>query len=116
MAPRGYVVLQHGVRLDRVVGAYDRWLKRVPGEYRRSVLESSGDGAPTAADDPMCLGLLKHYHSLVPMGQEARKPVFLLRSADGAIGAHQQAVQSAYGRFQTLANRITDLVLDGAAM
>jgi hypothetical protein len=42
------------------------------------------------------------------MAQEARKPVFLLRSADGAIGAHQRAVQAAYGLFQDLARRILD--------
>jgi chromosome partitioning protein len=34
MRPRCYVVLQHGTRVDRVVGAYDRWLRRVPDEYR----------------------------------------------------------------------------------
>lgn len=38
MRPIGYVVLQHGVRVDRVVGAYDRWLRKVPGEYRNSVV------------------------------------------------------------------------------
>lgn len=37
MRPVGYVVLQHGVRIDRVVGAYDRWLRRVPSEYRRAL-------------------------------------------------------------------------------
>jgi chromosome partitioning protein len=111
MEPRGYVVLQHGVRLDRVVGAYDRWLRRVPGEYRRSVLEEQGDNAPQAEQDPLCLGLLKHYHSLVPLAQEARKPVFLLRSADGAIGAHQQAVQAAYGHFKLLTERILSVTL-----
>ena len=102
MQPRGYVVLQHGTRVDRVVGAYDRWLRRIPAEYRRSVLGVSGDQAPKAIDDDYCLGLIKHYYSLAPLGQEARKPVFLLRSADGAIGAHQQAVREAYGHFREL--------------
>lgn len=110
MCPAGYVVLQHGVRVDRVVGAYDRWLRRVPDEYRRAVLGETHEEAPTAAEDPHCLGLLKHYHSLVPMGQEARRPIFLLRSADGAIGAHQQAVQKAYQHFEVLARRILDAV------
>jgi chromosome partitioning protein len=106
MRPRGYVVLQHGTRVDRVVGAYDRWLRRIPGEYRRSVLGEQGDPAPQAADDDQCLGLIKHYHSLAPLGQEARKPVFLLRSADGAIGAHQQAVRDAYDHFWDLTARL----------
>lgn len=108
MRPRGYVVLQHGTRVDRVVGAYDRWLQRVPGEYRRSVLSERPDSLPppAATVDPHCLGLIKHYYSLAPMAQEARKPVFLLRSADGAIGAHQQAVRDAYGHFESLTRRL----------
>jgi chromosome partitioning protein len=111
MRPAGYVILQHGVRVDRVVGAYDRWLRRVPAEYRRSVLaEPAGDAPPQVVGDVHCLGLLKHYHSLVPLGQEARKPVFYLRSADGAIGAHQRAVREAYGHFETLAKRLLEVV------
>ena len=106
MRPVGYVVLQHSVRMDRAVGAYDRWMRRVPAEYRTSVLQVDAADAPPVVDDPECLGLVKHYHSLVPMAQEARKPVFLLRSADGAIGAHQQAVQASYQHFQTLARQL----------
>lgn len=110
MRPRGYVVLQRGTRVDRVVGAYDRWLRQVPGEYRRSVLGEPVGNPPLAADDEHCLGLLKHYHSLAPLAQEARKPLFLLRSADGAIGAHQRAVHDAYGYFETLARCLLDVV------
>ena len=49
--------------------------------------------------------MLKHYRSLMPMAIEARKPIFHLKSADGALGAHIYAVQScpcqasANGRF-----------------
>ena len=110
MRPRGYVVLQHGTRVDRVVGAYDRWLRQVPGEYRRSVLGEPVVEPPLAADDEHCLGLLKHYHSLAPLAQEARKPLFMLRSADGAIGAHQNAVRDAYGHFEALTRRLLDAV------
>jgi chromosome partitioning protein len=116
MSPAGYVVLQHGVRLDRVVAAYDRWLQQVPEVYRTDVLaESASPPLPRAEDDPHCLGLVKHYHSLIPMAQEARRPVFLLRSADGAIGAHQQAVLASYGHFRDLAQQILDAVGVAAA-
>lgn len=110
MRPRGYVVLQHGTRVDRVVGAYDRWLQQVPGEYRRSVLQEPDGQSPRADDDEYCLGLIKHYHSLAPLAQEARKPLFMLRSADGAIGAHQQSVRDAYGHFEALATRLIDVL------
>jgi hypothetical protein len=38
MNPLGDVVLQHAVRLDRPAKAYDRWLRRIPTEFHRSVL------------------------------------------------------------------------------
>ncbi len=60
------------------------------------------------AADPLCLARLKHYRSLVPLAQEARKPIFQLTSADGAIGGHSYAVQEARGDFGTLAQRILD--------
>lgn len=108
MEPAGYVVLQHGVRVDRAVGAYDRWIRRAPAEYRQSVLGLDDKAPAKAEDDPDCLGLVKHFHSLVPMAQEARKPIFKLRSADGAIGAHQQAVTAAHSFFKGLTRRVLD--------
>ena len=41
-----------------------------------------------------CLAQLKHYRSLMPLAQEARKPMFLLTPADGALGGHFQAAQA----------------------
>jgi chromosome partitioning protein len=111
MKPAGYVVLQHSVRADRIVGAYDRWLRQVPGWYWTEVLGRTGRSqALHPAEDPYCLALLKHYHSLMAMAQEARKPVFLLRSADGAIGGHIYAVRAAYSHFEALARRICEQV------
>lgn len=79
----------------------------MPGEYRRSILGMVEP--PTmlhTVDDPKCLATLKHYRSLVPMGQEARKPIFHLTVADGAIGNHALAVQAAYSDFKRLALKI----------
>jgi cellulose biosynthesis protein BcsQ len=73
MRPAGYVLQQHGVRLGRAVGAYQRWMDRIPGIYRTDVLGQDGD-APALTDDPNCLAQLKHYRSLIPMAQDARKP------------------------------------------
>jgi hypothetical protein len=42
------------------------------------------------------------------MAQEHRKPIFNLTSADGAIGAHANAVQDAKKDFRQLAQRIAD--------
>ncbi|WP_017717975.1 ParA family protein [Kamptonema formosum] len=106
MQPVGYVVLQHSVRLDRPVKAYNRWIARIPTVYRDAVLNQPEDGGISVADDPHCLALLKNYQSLMPMAQEAHKPIFHLKPADGAIGAHTSAVRNVSRDFQALAEKI----------
>ncbi len=106
MSPIGYVVMQHSVRLDRPTRAYDRWVARIPGVYRTAVTKVVSDREVSVEEDPNCLALLKHYRSLMPMAQEARKPMFFLKPADGAIGAHYQSAQGAYRDFESLADEI----------
>ena len=106
MQPIGYIVMQHGILDSRPVKAYKRWMDRIPSVYRDAVLNEEFQTTPTVAEDPYCLSLLKHYRSLMPMAMEARKPIFFLKSADGAIGAHIEAVRSCYEDFQKLAAKI----------
>lgn len=106
MKPAGYVVMQHGIRDSRPVKAYERWMNRIPTEYRESVLGEQDVIAPAVNTDPFNLALLKHYRSLMPLAMEAHKPMFFLKSADGAIGAHAEAVKSCYSDFLKLAKRI----------
>ena len=102
----GYVVQQHSVRLDRPVKAYDKWINRIPGDYREFVLSENRSTCVSVQDDPHKLAMLKHYRSLMPMAQEARKPMFHLKPADGAIGAHLQSAEDARGDFEALAKTI----------
>jgi len=106
MQPAGYVVIRHAVRLDRPVKAYMKWMERIPGEYWASVLDQDVSEPLTVDADPHCLATLKHYRSLMPLAQEARKPMFFLKPADGAIGGHTAAVQDCYRDFRRLAERI----------
>lgn len=106
MDPIGYVVLQHAVRLDRPVQAYGRWMERIPRVYGEAVTEEETEPGANGEEDPHCLAMLKHYRSLMPMAQEARKPMFSLKSADGAIGGHYAAVQACRRDFRDLARRI----------
>lgn len=106
MEPRGYIVMQHAVRLDRPVKAYRRWMARIPDVYRVGVLGEEPRPGVTIEKDPHCLSTLKHYRSLLPLAQEARKPMFSLKPADGAIGGHTLAVQGCYRDFQSLALEI----------
>lgn len=106
MTPVGYIAMRHGVRLTRPVKAYTRWLDQIPAEFRRSVLQSLTAESPPIDQDPYCLAMLKNYNSLMPLAQEARKPIFMLRAADGAIGSHANAVARAHDDFGILAEEI----------
>lgn len=100
----GYLCQQPSIRLDRPVKAYDRWVHRMPAIYREFVLNQKVENIPSP--DPECLATIKHYRSLIPMGQEFRKPIFDLTPADGASGSHAYAVQSARKDFRQLAEII----------
>ena len=107
MEPAGYIVLQHAVRLDRPVKAYERWMSRIPRVYHAAVLDEPEGGAPIPmSEDSHCLATLKHYRSLMPLAMEAHKPMFRLSPADGAIGAHVEAVRSCRADFLALARKV----------
>ena len=110
MHPVGYVVMQHAIREDRPVKAYQKWMDKIPTEYRKSVMAHPSGAALTVKQDPHCLATLKHYRSLMPMAMEAHKPIFLLKPADGAIGAHAAAVRDCYRDFENLSTRILQAV------
>ncbi|MGH3923355.1 MAG: ParA family protein [Pseudonocardiaceae bacterium] len=114
MRPLGYVVLAHGVRLNRPVKAYQRWMDEIPQQFHGLVLDEPNP-ALLLEDDRYCLAKLKHYHSLMPMAQEARKPIFALKPADGAFGGHAQAALRAYGDFRALAGRLLEVTFAAAA-
>ena len=110
MEPAGYVLMQHSERLSRPVKAFKRWAERIPGTYQDEIADGVEDAQSSAVSDP-CLAQLKHYRSLVPMAQEARKPIFELTSADGAIGSHSYAVVEARQQFEDLAKRILERIV-----
>ncbi|MBN2209738.1 MAG: AAA family ATPase [Candidatus Coatesbacteria bacterium] len=109
MEPIGYITMQHAVRIDRPTKAYSWWANRIPGEYGVSVLNKPREvETDQSQPDSNCLALLKHYRSLMPMAMEARKPIFALKPADGAIGAHVYAVQQCAEDFNNLAVAIAE--------
>ena len=107
MSPAGYVVMQHGMRDSRPVKAYQRWMDKIPPVYRTAVLgEPTAGVVPKVENDPNCLAQLKHYRSLMPLAMEAHKPMFHLKPADGAIGAHGEAVKDCRSDFLRLARKV----------
>ncbi len=107
--PISYVVQQHGIRLGRPITAYDKWVNRMPEEYARNLLDDNEGPYPITPeqDEKHALATVKHYRSLVPMAQEARKPIFHLTPADGAIGSHAAAANTAGDDFKALTEKIT---------
>jgi len=104
MMPAGYIVMQHIERKSRPVKAYRKWVERIPSTYLKYVLDQTAGSI--SDDDSNRIGLVRHYQSLMPMAQEARKPVFFLKPAEGAIGAHSQSVTKCYMDFKRLTKTI----------
>jgi len=109
----GYVVTQTGMRLANPVPSYARWLARLPGAYRQAFQQHGGGYPASPASDPECLGLIHHYAGLMPLALDARKPMFALRPADGAIGSHMDSVQRCREDYERLANQILTRTADG---
>ncbi len=105
MTPAGYIVMQHVERKSRPVKAYRKWVERIPVTYLEYVLDQTV-GSISEDDDPNRIGLVRHYQSLMPMAQEARKPVFFLKPAEGAIGSHAQSVSKCYMDFKKMTETI----------
>lgn len=102
MLPSGYVVMQPSVRERYPVKAYRRWVERIPDVYQSEILDQNISSRSTSHE----LATLKNYRSLAPLAQDARKPMFLLKPSDGAIGGHASAVSDCYADFRALADRI----------
>lgn len=109
MRPMGYVIMQPRIRLDRPMKAYRRWLEQIPGVFESAVLGQ----APGSTQGGMYqVATLKNYQSLLSLARDARKPMFDLRAADGAIGSTQAYVQLCYAEFRNLAIEIASRVGD----
>ena len=108
LRPLGYVVMQPNLYGGQVTRAYERWLQEIPRVYAEKIRGQQEVSGLTIDNDTWCLAVLKHYRSLMPMAQAARKPIFKLTAADGAIGAHAQAVRKVGAEFQMLAQKMLD--------
>jgi len=98
----GYVFMQHAIRESIPPGPFTDWGNRVPLYFQRDVMELENP-----SKDPLfLLSTIRHYHGLHIMSTEFRKPIFLLKPADGAIGSHVDAARIAYKECKTLTENI----------
>jgi chromosome partitioning protein len=103
MRPLGYVITQPEMRLDRPVKAYAHWLERIPFVFGTAVL---GQETASSTDRSYEIATLRNYRSLMPLAHDARKPMFDLKPADGALGSTQKYVQTCFREFRTLAEAV----------
>ena len=69
MQPVGYVVQQHGVRLNSPVRAYDKWVNRMPEEYARNLCgDNEGPYPATPTQDEEYA--LAHRQTLPELGAD----------------------------------------------
>lgn len=100
--PIGYIVQQHLARADRPVSGYATWAAAIPSVFHQEVLRDGNEIPDDVNSDPFCLALVKHFASLVPLAQQARKPIYDLKKADGIAGGQVQAVAIARKQFEKL--------------
>lgn len=106
MQPIGYVVSGFSILAGGPVQAFQKWVARAPETYIKAIKGDEPSGPISIDTDTNKLARLKDYRSLMPMAQEARKPMFLLKPADGAIGGHRTAVSDCRKDFKDLTERI----------
>ncbi|WNG23513.1 ParA family protein [Cystobacter fuscus] len=100
--PIGYIVQQHLARADRPVSGYATWSAAIPAVFHQEVLQDKAQVPASVDSDPFCIASVKHFSSLVPIAQQARKPLFDLKKADGIGGGQVQAVALARKQFEKL--------------
>jgi chromosome partitioning protein len=107
MNPLGYVVARQPAHVGQPLTTLEHWMERIPVTYRQSFgLRAEPD--LEFLSDEFCLAELQDYPSLMHMAHEAKRPLFLLKPADGALGGFQSAVRAAYQDYRALAVAILE--------
>ncbi|MBD8079631.1 ParA family protein [Cellulosimicrobium arenosum] len=114
LAFAGYVTQQYTFKRDsggnaRPVKAYERIMRRVPATVGQNLLPEG------ALVEPLDLGSIPTLHSLVPLGQTSRKPIFALEGRDGVVGAHFTKVREFRATIRGITHRLMDNVGDAHA-
>ncbi|WP_282828036.1 ParA family protein [Gulosibacter sediminis] len=92
----GYVSQQYTAKRDatgtrRPVKAYEELMRKIPVSIEANFVDATRSDGLTAAE--YNLGTIPNLHSLIPMSQSSRKPIFELKGSDGVVGAHFQKVK-----------------------
>ncbi|WP_028227367.1 ParA family protein [Paraburkholderia ferrariae] len=102
----GYVNQQYTAKRDatgerRAVKAYEKIMSQVPQAIEKTLIQDQLE--PQGLE--YLLGSIPNLHSLIPMSQNSRKPVFDLKAADGIVGAHFMKVKESFEIFEGIADK-----------
>lgn len=104
----GFVTQQYTAKMDaegnrRPVKAFDRIMRRVPDVVQREIVEKL---QPAEIGLDYDLGSIPTLHSLIPLSQVSRKPIFRLGAGDGVVGAHFAKVKEYRAIISAIADRM----------
>lgn len=104
----GYVSQQYIAKRDaegqaRPVGAYEKISKRIPDLIQEHFV---GAGTSPLQKTDYSLGSIPTLHSIIPMAQNARSPVFAIGAKDGVVGSHFLEVRDLKDTFENIAQKL----------
>ncbi|MEY8213346.1 MAG: ParA family protein [Colwellia sp.] len=101
----GYVMQQYKAKTKQGkkihVNAYEKISKKIPAKVIKEI-----GGIPNTVNNEieLLLGEIENLHSLVPMSQTSKAPIFSLKSKDGVVGSHFNKVKEAEETFSKITN------------
>ena len=105
----GYVTQQYTKKTEggqqRPVRAYDEVMKQMPEKIQQRLIDELGEEGTA---ESKLLGTIPLLHSLVPMSQTSRAPIFDLKAADGVVGAHFTRVREFEETIGSIATRFEE--------
>ncbi len=104
----GYVVQDRAYYYDRPADIPDRWRDRVRREYEHAIIHEPGVMEQSAPEGARPLASIRYHTGLLPLAEDARKPMFRLTPADGVFDDQNREVTSSYRDFENVARRIAE--------
>jgi len=104
----GYITQQYTAKAVRgvrqPVKAYDKIIKQAPKLIKKELIEKFSNIDNLAYK----LGDIPNLHSVVPLSQTAKAPIFDLKGSDGVVGAHFAKVRDAENIYNDIANHLIE--------
>ena len=111
----GYVLQQFNKYRKRETKAFENWSNQIPSVIKEYIIKPLTEPRLGKYDLVQSLedykfAEFKNYNGLIPLAQDAQKPIFELTSKDGVIGGHISYVKDCKKEFESIASRFMELV------